>query len=389
MRTSDFVTKESIRRPRKSIAGILFILLGTSIFVACQTINKALHDRVKEQLLRFGANIIVQPKGQPFDLYSGTTEGGILLPEDYVDKIQSIDHKGMLIAVSPKLYERFEVGGKSLLVVGIKPDERKAKPWWMIGNRVITDEFPATYEFPLDNQILLGHYAAASLGEERSEIKLGDKIFKVSGVLDETGSPDDFMAFVSLASLQKLVKKAGMVNLVEVSTSCIACKAMNIYTVTEEIDKALPPDAKVMAVKQIAEAQMGTLKKIMGFTMIVYLVVLVLCAFLLVNYMSSAVDERRREIGMLLAMGMDPRKIQLIFLSKVLVFAVIGGLSGYILGSGISILLGPLIAETRVPPIASLLVISFAIAVALGVISSIVPARRISGLDPVEVLREV
>lgn len=199
MRTIDFVTKESLRRARKSIAGVLFILLGISIFVACQTINKALHDRVKEQLLRFGANIIVQPKGQPFDLYSGTTKGGILLSEDYVDKIESIDHKKMLIAVSPKLYERFEVRGKSLLVVGIKPDERKAKPWWMIGNNVVTDGFP------LDNQTLLGHYAASSLGQEISEVKLGNEVFKVSGVLDETGSGDDFMAFVPLAAPKKLV----------------------------------------------------------------------------------------------------------------------------------------------------------------------------------------
>ena len=383
MRTIDFVTKESLRRPRKSIAGVLFILLGISIFVACQTINKALHDRVKEQLLRFGANIIVQPKGQPFDLYSGTTKGEILLSEDYVDKIESIDHKKMLIAVSPKLYERFEVKEKSLLVVGVRPDEKKAKPWWMIANSVVTDEFP------VGNEILLGHYAAASLGQEVSEIKLGNELFKVSGVLDETGSPDDFMAFVPLATLQKLVQKTGMVNLIEVSTSCIACKAMDIYTVTEEIDKALPPDAKVMAVKQIAEAQMGTLKKIMGFTMIIYLVVLVLCAFLLVNYMSSAVDERRREIGMLLAMGMDPRKIQVIFVSKVLIFAVVGGLLGYITGSSISVFLGPLIAETKVLPIPSLLLVSFAIAVALGIISSILPAMRISKLDPVEALREV
>lgn len=61
MRTIDFVIKESLRRARKSIAGVLTILLGISIFVASQTINKALHDRTKEQLLRFGANIIVQP----------------------------------------------------------------------------------------------------------------------------------------------------------------------------------------------------------------------------------------------------------------------------------------------------------------------------------------
>ena len=78
MNTIDFIVKEGIRRVRKSIEGVLFILLGISIFVACQTINKALYEKTKQQLLRFGANIIVQPKGEPVDLYSGTMKDGRL-----------------------------------------------------------------------------------------------------------------------------------------------------------------------------------------------------------------------------------------------------------------------------------------------------------------------
>jgi len=384
LRTIDFVTKEGFRRLRKSTTGVLFILLGISIFVASQTINKAMYDRTKEQLLRFGANIIVQPKGEPFDLYSGTVKGGILLPETYADKIQAIKHNNMLVAVSPKLYERFEVKGKSILVVGITPNEREAKRWWMIGNRVITDD-----EFPKDKEVLLGHHVATHLGEKTAQVTLGDETFRVTGVLDETGSSDDFMAFIPLVTLQRLVQKIAMVNLFEVSTSCIACKAMNIYDVAKEIDEVLPPDAKVSLVKQIAEAQMGTLRKITRFTTIIYLVVLSLCTILLINYMSAAVDERRREIGMLLAIGMDPLKIQVIFVLKVVTLAGVGGFLGYIIGSGISILLGPLIAEARIQPIPYLLLISFAISLGLGAISSIITAMRISRLDPVEALREV
>ncbi|HDY87056.1 MAG TPA: ABC transporter permease, partial [bacterium] len=381
--TLDFIKKEIIRRVRKSIEGVLFILLGISIFVACQTINKALYEKTKQQLLRFGANIIVQPKGEPVDLYSGTMKDGRLIPETYVDKIRTISHNKMLIAVSPKLYERFDIGEKSLLVVGITTGERNAKPWWMIEQKVITDEFPE------QNEILLGHYAASYFEDRFSHIELHNEKFKVSGVLDETGSPDDFMGFVPLATLQRLVKKKGMVNLIEVSTSCIACKAMNIHDVAEDIDKALPSDATVLLVKQIAEAQMGTLTKVVKFTKIIYVVVLALCAFLLMNYMIAAVDDRRREIGMLLAMGMDPRKIQVIFVSKLLIFAGVGGFMGYITGSGISIILGPLIAETKVLALPYLLPISFVISFGLVAISSIIPAKRISRLDPVEALREV
>ncbi len=383
MRTLDFVTKESLRRKRKSLAGLLFILLATGIFVACQTINKALHDKAKEQLLRFGANILVRPKGAMSEAVSDAVGGGLLLPQRYVDKINSIEHSQMLVAVSPKLYERFPVNGESLQVVGIMPDEMKAKPWWTVEKKVIGEQFPA------EGEVLLGHYAAARLGNDTSEIRLDGRSFKVSGTLDETGSPDDFMGFVSLPTLQELVQKPGMTNLIEVSTSCIACKAMNINDVANDIDDVLPADADVVLVRQIAEAQMGTLQKIEKFTVMVYLVILGLCLALLANYMSSSVDERRREIGILMAMGMPARRIQGIFIAKMMVFAGIGGCLGWLLGTGLSIFMGPMIAEATVAPISSLLPIALLISFALALISCIFPVRRISRLDPVDALREL
>lgn len=383
VRSIDFIIKESLRRPRKSLAALLFIVLAISIFVACQTLNKALEDRTKEQLLRFGANIVVRPKGQPFDLHAGTDEGGVLLPETYTDRIQTIKHHKMLVAVSPKLYERFTVSGQSLLVAGITPAERKAKPWWLTENDVLTDEFP------LGNEILLGHFAAGRLDENVSEIRLGAQTFRVSGVLDETGSPDDFMAFVPLGRLQSLRHKDGMVNVVEVSTSCIACKAMDIRDVAREIDVALPDDAHVLLVRQVAEAQMGTLKKVAAFTWGISTVILGLCVLLLMNYISASVENRKREVGMLLAMGMDPRKVQLVFVGKVLLFATVGGVLGYVIGSGASVLLGPAVAGADVPPIGFLLPVAVALALVLAFISSILPTSKIARIDPVEALREM
>ena len=383
MRTKDFVTKECWRRKRKTAAGLLFVVLAISIFVACETLSQALNDRAKEQLLRFGANIVVQPKGEPVDLSSGSVSGTALLPEEYVGKVESIHHRKMLVAVSPKLYERFAVAGKSLLVAGITPDERKAKPWWMIGNDVLTDQFPT------GKQVLLGHFAAAHLEQGVTQVRLGDEIFRVSGVLDQTGSPDDFMAFVPLGELQRLSKKDGMVNLIEVTTSCIACKTMNLHDMAKQIREALPADAEVLPVKQIADAQMGTLRKVMGFTTGIYLVVMTLCAFLLMNYVSASIDERRREIGMLMAMGMNPRTLQGVFAAKVLALSAIGGLLGYLIGSGLSMVLGPAIADTKVMPVGWLLPVGLALALGLALVSSIAPARRLARLEPVEALREI
>lgn len=382
MRIIDFVVKEMTRRKARSVAGILCVLLGISIFVAAQTTNKALYDKTKEQLLRFGANIIVQPKGEPFDIYSGSVGSAALLPEIYTQEIQSIEHSTMLVAISPKLYERFKIGNQSLLVVGITPDERKAKPWWLINNEPIVGQFPENKE------VLLGLYAARRLGS-LSHIELNGERFAVTAVLDETGSPDDFMAFVPLETLQALTDKYGMVNLFEVSTSCIACKAMNVNVVAKEIDKMLPDDAQALPVKQIAEAQMATLTKVEQFTRIIYIVVLCLGAFLLMNHMSSSVANQKRDIGMLLAMGMESLKIHRIFILKGVILGLIGGLAGYFVGTGISMVLGPQIAETNVAPIVYLLPYSIGIALVIGAISSILPARKAATLDPVEALREV
>ncbi|MFV2069513.1 MAG: ABC transporter permease [Pirellulales bacterium] len=380
MRTIDFVAYETFRRPGKSVTGICYILLAVSIFVAAETVNEALRDRTKEQLLRFGANILVQPKGRAFDTLNGEAEGDILLPEKYAEDVRSIKHKKMLVAVSPKLYQRFEVDGQSISVAGITPDEQRAKPWWFVGTHLLGDAFPG------EKEILLGHHVASRLGMPE-EIRLGDDTFQVNGVLDETGSPDDFTAFIRLEVLQRLAHRPGMVSLIEVSTSCIACKEMDVRDVRKQIDEAVPADAEVVLKSQIAEAQMGTLKKVKAFTIVTYLVVLTPCVFLLVNFMSASVGERRGEIGMLLAMGMAPRRIQQIFLLKVGIFAVTGGLLGYLFGSGASMLLGPLVADSSVSPLPHLLPGAFGLSLGLGVVSSILPLRRISRLDPIEAFR--
>ena len=381
MRTIDFVAHETLRRPWKSVTGICYILLGVSIFVAAETVNKALRDRTKEQLLRFGANILVQPKGRAFDIHFGAAEGEVLLPERYAENIRSIEHKKMLVAVSPKLYQRFEVDAESILVAGITPDEQRAKPWWLVGTDLLEDAFPG------EKEILLGHHVASRLEGKLNEVRLGGETFHVSGVLDETGSPDDFMACIPLGALQRLARQPGMVSLIEISTSCIACKAMDVRDVAKQIDEAVPPDAEVVLVRQIAEAQMGTLRKVQGFTTVTYLVVLTLCVFLLVDFMSASVEERRGEIGMLLAMGMAPRRIQQIFLMKIGGFAAAGALFGYLFGSGVSMLLGPLVADASVSPLLYLLPRAFGLSLGLGVVASILPLRRISRLDPVEAFR--
>ena len=74
-----------------------------------------------------------------------------------------------------------------------------------------------------------------------------------------------------------------------------------------------------------------------GMVVVELLVVVIIIAIIGVasisNYMFSNVYERRREIGIYMAMGSKPSWIVQVFMLKALYIGLIGGVLGYLIGS--------------------------------------------------------
>ncbi len=107
----------------------------------------------------------------------------------------------------------------------------------------------------------------------------------------------------------------------------------------------------------------------------------------IMNIMLATVSERAREIGIRRAVGARRRDIIEQFLIETTVISALGGLIGVIVGIAASTVLSfvsglPVVIRPW-PPIAA-----FSIAVSIGVIFGVYPARRAAMLDPVEALRE-
>jgi putative ABC transport system permease protein len=112
----------------------------------------------------------------------------------------------------------------------------------------------------------------------------------------------------------------------------------------------------------------------------------------IMNIMLATVTERTREIGIRRALGAKRRDITLQFLVESVVQTTVGGLFGLLLGLGIAYLV-PLLSEwiwsshlparIHVPSI----FLSLVVAIGVGVLFGMYPARRAALLDPIEALR--
>jgi putative ABC transport system permease protein len=108
------------------------------------------------------------------------------------------------------------------------------------------------------------------------------------------------------------------------------------------------------------------------------------------NMMLDSVHERRREIGLRLAVGARRRDVVAQFLAETLCVSLLGGLAGAALGVGSCLALGALeLPELAPVPVlrADTVVVALAIMVGVGVVAGVVPAWRAARIEPASTLR--
>ena len=106
----------------------------------------------------------------------------------------------------------------------------------------------------------------------------------------------------------------------------------------------------------------------------------------IMNIMLASVVERYREIGVRRAVGALRQDIQLQFLTEALAISISGGVVGIILGITLSYIIEITAGILTIVTLTSI-IISFGVAMAIGVIFGYFPARRAAEQDPVNALR--
>ena len=149
------------------------------------------------------------------------------------------------------------------------------------------------------------------------------------------------------------------------------------------------PDAEVNTVAGFTDRYAEELTTILNLLYVLLALSVVVSVFGMVNTMVLAVHERTREIGMLRAVGMTRRQARRMVRGESVVTALIGAALGLPLGVALAALVTASLSDYGVElavPVGSLAVFAL-VAIVVGVLAAVVPARRASRLDPLVALQ--
>lgn len=107
----------------------------------------------------------------------------------------------------------------------------------------------------------------------------------------------------------------------------------------------------------------------------------------ILTIMTIAVRERTNEIGLLRALGATRRQVMGLFLGEAVILAAIGGLTGLVIGVGGAQLLHWLIPTLPIHISLRYVIISESVAVIIGLLAGVMPARHAADMVPVNALR--
>jgi len=384
MRLKDISISNLRRRKGKVFFLTLGLTIGITTVVTLLTITRMMNEDISNKLDALGANIIILPQSDDLSLsYGGMSLGGVAfdtqtLKDADVPKIRQIEVRENVSTISPKIIGVVQIEGKKVPLMGVLfQEETRLKRWWKVRGTVPKSQ----------DEVLLGHEVAVKLFKSMGDpLAINGKRVRISGILDETGSQDDFLILGELAFVQEVLKKPGALSLIEVSAFCISCP---IEEIVRQISKELP-HAKVTAIKQTLEIKMEALGHFKKFSIGISVIVLFIGGLIVFTNMMASVNERKREIGIFRAIGFRRSHVVRIIFLEAFIIGLIAGMTGYVLGIGVSQVVGPMITGTKgvrifIDPL--LAIGAVFLSAFIGILSSAYPALHASKMDPTEALR--
>lgn len=397
MRLSDAISLASravTAQRLRSFLTLLGIAVGIASVILLTSIGEGIHRYVLGEFTQFGTNVITVAPGKT---KTGGAPSG--LPSSArplsLDDAKSLERLPQVVAVTPNVRGNAEVEGngrtRRTLIYGVNADSRIVFRSTLRSGQFLPDDDPANARafVVLGSKLKEELFGADNpLGQR---LRIGGLHFRVVGVMAPKGQflgiDLDDTAFIPAGRAQELFNREGCdeINLAAAEGVPAALVAERIrrqlierhgredFTIVtqEEMLKTL---SSILDVLTLAVGALGGISLLVGGVGIV-------------TIMTIAVSERTSEIGLLVALGASRRTILGLFLGEAVALSALGGALGLALGIGLAQLIHFAVPALPVHTPLSFVLLAEGIAIAIGLLAGVLPARNAARLDPVAALR--
>lgn len=222
-------------------------------------------------------------------------------------------------------------------------------------------------------------------------LRIGDRRFRIVGVLAAQGQSlgfnTDEIVIVPVAAAQALFDTEALFRILVEAKS-----REQIVPAQADIEEILRErhEGKRDVTVITQDAVLATFDRILrALTLAVgglAAISLAVAGILIMNVMLISVTQRRREIGLLRALGATGRQIRLAFLTEAVLLALGGATLGIAAGKLGQMAIGQIVPSVPFTPPWWALVAAPLTAIVTSVLFAVIPARRAARLDPVQAL---
>ena len=379
----------------RSFLTLLGIAVGIASVILLTSIGEGIHRFVLAEFTQFGTNIASISPGKVKT--SGPMPTGIPtsvrpLTLDDARALRNLPH---VTGMTATVWGNTEVGGNGRIrrttVNGVGADMLKVYSIKVKTGQFLPDE-------ALENArafVVLGAKLKTELFGSANplgaRVRVGNLQFRVIGVLEAKGQflgvDLDDAAYIPTARALELYNRDGMMKIdlayeegvpaarivAAVKNTLTARHGREDFTITTQEDM-LRTLSNILDILTMAVGALGSISLLVGGVGIV-------------TIMTIAVSERTSEIGLMVALGAPRKTILGLFLGEAVTLSAIGGVMGLVLGFGLAQIIHFAVPALPVHTPLSFVLLAEGIAIVIGLLAGVLPARSAALLDPVDALR--
>ena len=381
------VTSSLIRRASRLIIAVLAIAIGATILSGLVTIYYDIPRQLGREFRSYGANLLLLPKGDA------------RISREDLERVRGIIGSDRIVGMAPYRYQTVKINEQPYIIAGTDlPQAMKNSPFWYVegdwgsaaapGRVMVGKEIAETLNLSIGDTFTVlgvkyGRRAEASgqnlSAEENRGRDEGEQNFAkrltVCGIVTTGGAEEGFI-FADVDMLDGLIGDSFRGDVVECS---VVADSEQMEALTADLEAKMP-GIQPRAVRRLTQSQDIVLGKLQA-------VVLIITMISVSTTMMAMVAERRREIALKKALGAENSLVMGELLGEGVLLGFIGSVVGVFLGFEFAQRVSLNVFGRAINFQWPLIPVTIAVFIAITVLASILPVRRVMDIHPAIVLR--